>query len=210
MVSSTNNSRRLFSSTMLFVVFSILVCSIGPIVSQRHIKTGIFEAFEVCNDNSVKMYMWRNYGVGLWNSSVEIHSWPKLSEIRLSLSLNAPATNIVLWKVKNYQVQADDGNRTFHITTSRAENNQNDVLMTVYFDPKLFPNVEQLKIFGIDACMDPLQVAILKTRKTKTHDQIFFKYISLSSDDITGRRLVSRIRSETSENKSMWKTRDRT
>lgn len=147
---------------MFLVFLFVLVSTSAPIASQS-IRNETFEAFRVCDDNSVQMYMWRNFGEGLWNASIEIYGWPQLSEIRMTLTLDAPAS-VELRKTEN-NVVASNGNRTFQIVTT--QHNGNKVFLSTRYDPRIFPNVERVQLFNIDVCNDPIQVTI--TNYTYTH-----------------------------------------
>lgn len=149
----------------------------APIASQA-IKSSKWEAFLVCDDKPLRMHMWRDTGNDYWEASVEIRNWPEWSKAKLTLFLDAPAINVMLLKktaenkiVKlnesEYEVQADDGNRTYRITTSRIESNQNELFLSVYFDRQSFPNIEKLMLFDTDVCSDPIQVKKSSTIQDK-------------------------------------------
>lgn len=98
----------MFSSVFLL----LFMVSIEPIASQ-YVKNETFEAFRVCSNQAVQMYMWRNYGENLWNGSVETFQWTQLSSFMLIL--DAPA-RIEMKKAEfEYLVMAENGNRSFHI-----------------------------------------------------------------------------------------------
>lgn len=144
---------------MLHVFILVFVGAVGPIASQS-IKSSTFEAFKVCDSNSVRMYMWRNYGDNYWNGSVEFRYWPELREIYLVLTLDAPATEIKVWKSERHKVRPihRGGNRTFSILSVPSNESADKVFFTVYFNPRSFPNVKRLKVFHVDVCDDPVQV----------------------------------------------------
>lgn len=141
---------------MRSVFLLVLVCAVGPIASQDT-KTSTFEVIRVCDDGSVRMFLWQVYGQDHWNGRVKFVGWPRLSEITFSLFLDEPAS-IEIKDMNKYRVQASNENRDFNITAFDAYQLNNEVIFTVRFQSKMFPNVVAIKFFNLNVCIDPVQV----------------------------------------------------
>lgn len=148
---------------MIVSFLLILCCAIGPITSQTNSENQ--NHTEVCNENSVRMFLGPIHDENRWLGVVVAVDWPPLDKIEFSVAFGAPAF-IEMWK-NAIRVSTSD-NRTFKIEASGASVRGNIVSFAIQFDPSgPFPNVEKLLFFDRDVCPHPLQVRICQKWKTQ-------------------------------------------
>lgn len=143
---------------MFSVFLSFVVCAIAPIAPQM---TGIgdaVEGFGPCSGDVLRMSRivggppnQENY----WDGTVYLDKWPSLGEIRLALTVDAPARIELDENVGRVIVH----NRTFHISAFGHPPQVKTVKFTVRGTPKkAFPNVERLTLNDEDVCPNPEKV----------------------------------------------------
>lgn len=143
---------------MWLVLPLILVCAATPIAPQMGFIGDAIEAFRPCGSSVLNMERIiggppneENY----WDGIVSLDKWPTLSEIRLSLTLDAPARIELDENVGRVSVR----NRTFYISAYGRQPKVKSVKFTVRGTPKgVFPNVERLTLNNEDVCPNPAKV----------------------------------------------------
>lgn len=145
---------------MLFCSVFILICA-HQICGQTSVTDGMsligdaVEAYRPCDSGVLSMERvigghprTENY----WDGRIYFDDWPNLPEVRLSVTVDNPAT---------IELAEDDGrvlvaNRTFHITTYDHTPLLKVLKFTVRGTPfGAFPNLERLTLNGLDVCRNP-------------------------------------------------------
>lgn len=113
------------------------------------------EAFRPCNSGILSMERiigGRPRTENYWDGHINLDDWPQLSEVRIALTVDNPAT---------IELNEDDGrvlvnNQTFHISTFDHPPELTALKFKVRGTPfGAFPNIDRITLNGLDVCENP-------------------------------------------------------
>uniref|UniRef100_A0A6B2E8V9 Putative hemolymph proteinase 16 n=1 Tax=Phlebotomus kandelakii TaxID=1109342 RepID=A0A6B2E8V9_9DIPT len=113
------------------------------------------QAFSPCPDGN--LHMSREIGgppnlENYWDGSFYLDKWPNIPEVRLEITLDAPAR----MEIDPDEARIHINGRSFYITTFQAPPKINRVKFTVRGKPRgKFPNVVSVHLNGADVCPNP-------------------------------------------------------